>query len=59
MRVVDATGSKEDWTAAAETTIQLNGCTVGVDVSENDNNISSARENMIEATMWPYLLRRR
>ena len=48
MRVVSSTGTKEDWTAAAETTIKLTGCTTGVDVSENDNNMASAKENIVE-----------
>ena len=48
MRVVDAAGTKEPWTTSAETTIQMNGCTAGVDVSENDNNMSSAKENIAE-----------
>lgn len=48
MRAVDATGSAESWPSAAETNITLNGCTSGVDISENDNNLSSAKLNVVE-----------
>jgi murein DD-endopeptidase MepM/ murein hydrolase activator NlpD len=48
MRVIDGSGAKEDWPANAEASITLNGCTSGVDVSENDNNLASAKENLVE-----------
>lgn len=47
MRVIDAAGSAEAWPADAEATVTLNGCTSGVDVSENDNNLASAKTNVI------------
>lgn len=43
MRVVDATGAKEAYTSAAEASVTLKACTVGVDSFEVDNIASVAK----------------
>jgi hypothetical protein len=47
IRVVDHAGNKEAWTTNAETSVRFNGCTAGLDISENDNNLASAKENIV------------
>ena len=48
MRVIDPMGNKEAWNDAPETSVELKGCTTGVDAAEADNSLSQAKSNEID-----------
>ncbi len=49
MRVIDNTGKAEAWSDTPETTVQMTGCTAGVDASEADNSLSAARSFTVDS----------
>lgn len=43
MRVIDNTGTAESWSDTPETTVQMSGCTAGMDATEADNSLAAAK----------------